>query len=190
MNFINKTTVYTHEVKQSKFIAHLIPFPLYEETLKNLKIEHPKARHFVVAFRYLNEFKQVIEHSSDDGEPKGTSGKPTLFVLQGNDLINSAVVIVRYFGGTKLGTGGLVRAYSDATNLVIENSILHEHKELIEKKISFDYTLVRLVEYESVTHEIEIVEKLFGENVIYTIKSAKKNISVFLQKLEREIEII
>lgn len=190
MNFVNKTTVYTHEVKQSKFIAHLIPFSQYEITLKDLKLEHPKARHFVVAFRYLNEFKQVIEHSSDDGEPKGTSGKPTLFVLQGNVLINSAVIIVRYFGGTKLGTGGLVRAYSDATNLVIQNSVVHEYKELIEKKISFDYTLVRLVEYASIAHEIEIVEKNFGESVIYTIKSTEKKMSVFLQKLEREIEIV
>ena len=62
------------------------------------------------AYRHLNEFEQIVENSSDDGEPKGTSGKPNLAVLAGNELINTAVIIVRYFGGIKLGTGGLVRA--------------------------------------------------------------------------------
>ncbi|MEJ2415034.1 MAG: YigZ family protein, partial [Sulfurimonas sp.] len=78
MQYIQKHYTCTLEVKQSKFIAHLIPYEFYETTLEQLKQEHPKARHFVTAFRYLNEFDQVVEHSSDDGEPKGTSGKPSL----------------------------------------------------------------------------------------------------------------
>ena len=59
--------------------------------LKMLKNEHPKARHFVVAYRYLNEFNQIVEHSSDDGEPKGCAGVPSLNVLRGNDMVNVAV---------------------------------------------------------------------------------------------------
>ncbi|MEJ2372826.1 MAG: YigZ family protein, partial [Sulfurimonas sp.] len=146
-------------MKQSKFIAHLIPYELYEITLEQLKQEHPKARHFVTAFRYLNQYDQIVEHSSDDGEPKGTSGKPSLMVLQGQELINTAVVIVRYFGGTKLGTGGLVRAYSDAVNQVIGEAELVEYEKEFRQKISINYADVRLVEYECESLGVQIVEK-------------------------------
>ncbi|MEA1983821.1 MAG: YigZ family protein, partial [Campylobacterota bacterium] len=77
MKYTDHSSTFTHEVKQSKFIAHFVPYSLYESTLETLKEQHPKARHFVTAFRYLNEFDQVVEGSSDDGEPKGTSGKPS-----------------------------------------------------------------------------------------------------------------
>ena len=147
--------------KQSKFIAHLMPYDSYAEVLNALKEAHPKARHFVTAFRYINEFDQVVEGSSDDGEPKGTSGRPTLSVLQGNELINVGVVIVRYFGGTKLGTGGLVRAYSDATNLAVEASTLHTYKKEKTIKISTSYSDMGKVEYALGQHEVKIVEKSF-----------------------------
>jgi len=90
------------EVKQSKFLSFILPITLLDKRLEALKSQHPKARHFIVAWRKLNEFEQILEYSTDDGEPKGTSGRPVLNVLRGVELINSAVIIVRYFGGTKL----------------------------------------------------------------------------------------
>jgi len=190
MKQVSQLTLYSHEVKQSKFIAHLMPFSLYENTLQRLKSQHPKARHFVVAFRYLNEFNQIVEHSSDDGEPKGTSGKPTLFVLQGNELINSALIIVRYFGGTKLGTGGLVRAYSDASNSVIREAELYEYRAVIYQSISFEYASIRMVEYECEIDSIEIVEKIFDAKTIYRVKATKDDMQQFLDKLQRVVKII
>ncbi|MDY0117842.1 MAG: YigZ family protein, partial [Sulfurimonadaceae bacterium] len=74
MKTLKKTHEATLEVKQSKFIAVLTPWSLFLTTLEELKSKHPKARHFVVAYRYFNEHRQIVEHSSDDGEPKGTSG--------------------------------------------------------------------------------------------------------------------
>ncbi len=189
MKQANELTNYTYEVKQSKFIAHLMPFSFYEETLQQLKNEHPKARHFIVAFRYLNEFNQIVEHSSDDGEPKGTSGKPTLFVLQGNELINTAVIIVRYFGGTKLGTGGLVRAYSEASNLVISKSALSEYRELFEHNISFEYSDIRMVEYECEVNKIKIIKKTFSAKTTYEIEATKADMELFLDKLQRVVEV-
>jgi len=177
------------EVKQSKFIAHLVPYDLYELTLNKLKEEHPKARHFVTAYRYLNEYSQVVEHSSDDGEPKGTSGRPSLMVLQGQNLINVAVIIVRYFGGTKLGTGGLVRAYSDAVNLVITNAALIEYKEEILKTIAFKYSDIRLVDYECGIYHITVIDKNFEDDALYTIKAAKEVMDAFLSKLQRVVEV-
>lgn len=190
MKFVNKHYSNTLEIKQSKFIAHLVPYSIYGKTLQELKKSHPKARHFVVAYRYLNEYNQIVEHSSDDGEPKGTSGKPTLMVLQGADMINSAVITIRYFGGTKLGTGGLVRAYSDATNLVLDSAVLYDYKEEIFKTISFLYTNIRKVEYECAESSIDIIEKFFENSTIYKIKSDKDSMKEFLSKVDRLVSII
>jgi len=189
MQYIKEHVSTTLEVKQSKFIAHLIPYTKYESTLKNLKFEHPKARHFVTAFRYLNEYNQIVEHSSDDGEPKGTSGKPSLMVLQGQDLINIAVIIVRYFGGTKLGTGGLVRAYSDAVNLVLDSAILIEYKKECVKIIEIEYSDVRFIEYECEINEITITEKKFETKVTYTLKAEEKNMDEFFKNVNRAVTI-
>ena len=163
MQLVNTHVTKTLEVKQSKFIAHLLPYSTYDKTLQSLKAQHPKARHFVVAWRYINEFDQIVEHCSDDGEPKGTSGKPTLAVLAGNGLINSAVIIVRYFGGTKLGTGGLVRAYSEACNGVIEEGSLSPYVKLKEYNFSVKYTDISLIEYRLEVNDILTKAKTFDE---------------------------
>lgn len=187
MKYTQDISSQTHEVKQSKFIAHLMPYSLYEKTLQKLKNEHPKARHFVTAFRYLNEYEQIVEHSSDDGEPKGTSGKPSLMVLQGQDIINAAVIIVRYFGGTKLGTGGLVRAYSDAVNLVLDRVDFCEYKKEIVKEIKISYSDVRFVDYSCEEFGVSIIEKNFETQVIYKLQAAEKNMQEFIEKVKRVI---
>ncbi|MDO8454628.1 MAG: YigZ family protein [Sulfurimonas sp.] len=190
MKYIDKIYTQTHEVKQSKFIAYLVPFSEFIATLEQLKISHPKARHFVVAYRYLNKFNQIVEHSSDDGEPKGTSGKPSLFVLQGLEMINCGVIIVRYFGGTKLGTGGLVRAYSDSVNLVLNLASFIEYKQETSITIYFEYSNIRMVEYECLTCGVDIVEKSFDAASIYKIKGIESNIKLFLEKLSRVVEVV
>ena len=190
MQYSKNISNYTHEVKQSKFIAHLLPIEIYETTLESLRLEHPKARHFVTAFRYMNEYGQIVEHSSDDGEPKGTSGKPSLMVLQGQDIINAAVIIVRYFGGTKLGTGGLVRAYSDSVNLLLQNSELFEYTKEISKTILIDYSDLRFIEYECEAFKIKIVEKSFDTKICYKIEADEKNMQEFLEKTQRLVEIL
>jgi uncharacterized YigZ family protein len=176
MKFVQEHTSQTLEVKQSKFIAHLVPYAVFAQTLSDLKEEHPKARHFVVAWRYMNEYDQVVEHCSDDGEPKGTSGKPTLAVLAGNGLINTAVIIVRYFGGTKLGTGGLVRAYSDACNLVIQNSELKDYVKLERYTFHVIYTDMSLIEYRLDELGISISEKEFDEDGVIIKANAEDSI--------------
>lgn len=189
MNYIDGIFTDTLEIKQSKFIAYLTPFSQYEKTLAELKQEHPKARHFVVAYRYLNEFNQIVEHSSDDGEPKGTSGRPSLFVLQGADLINTAAIVVRYFGGTKLGPGGLVRAYSDAINLSIQKAKLLEYKKEEEFDIRFEYSNIRMVEYECQELNIEIVQKSFDNQTLYRLRASKESMELFFKKMDRLVEI-
>ena len=111
--------------KKSKFIANFFYVENVEEAEKMIKETKKKyfdARHNCIAYRVVED-GQIIEKSSDDGEPSGTAGSPMLNILQKNNLANVLIVVTRYFGGILLGTGGLVRAYSDSLLKAIENSI-------------------------------------------------------------------
>ncbi|MEA3521811.1 MAG: YigZ family protein [Campylobacterota bacterium] len=182
----NTPLAQTLEIKQSKFIAHLVPYDKFATLLKKLKQEHPKARHFVTAFRYFNEHDQIVEGSSDDGEPKGTSGKPSLHVIQGNELINVAVIIVRYFGGTRLGTGGLVRAYSEAVNDVVEASELEPYEKLLEFSFTCKYHDLSRVEYFLAQEGVDRCHKDFGAcEVSCTIEASQEQLSTLKSALNR-----
>lgn len=189
MYFIKEEFTQTYEEKKSKFIAFLTPYGEFDSLMQRLRKEHPKARHFVYAYRYLNEFEQTVENSSDDGEPKGTSGKPTLAVLAGHELINCAVIIVRYFGGIKLGTGGLVRAYSDAANLVIDSAKLFKYEKTETLTINVDYSLLSKVEYILNNLNIIVSNKEFETNVKLTLLITKEQLENLKNELPREIKI-
>ena len=112
--------------KKSKFIANFFYIETVEqaeEIIKNTKKKYFDARHNCIAYRVVND-GQCVEKSSDDGEPSGTAGAPMLNILQKNGLANVLIIVTRYFGGILLGTGGLVRAYSDSLLKVIEKSTL------------------------------------------------------------------
>ncbi|MBO6890839.1 MAG: YigZ family protein [Roseibium sp.] len=127
------------EDRKSRFLAHLVPYDQFEQRLEELRKEHRKANHVVTAHRRLLADDRIEESGKDDGEPAGTSGMPTLRVLQGAELINCAVLIVRYFGGTKLGGGGLARAYSGAAQDAINNAELVPFQKLACRKVSTDF---------------------------------------------------
>ncbi len=175
----------TFEEKKSKFISHICPYSEFESLLKELKEAHPKARHFVYAYRYLNKYSQIVENSSDDGEPKGTSGKPTLATLQGKDIINSAIITVRYFGGIKLGTGGLVRAYSDSANLAIKEAEFLEYVEEEKYTFKISYSNLQRFEYLAKKHDIKILNKEFLEDVKVTCQTAKEKYNLFIKELNQ-----
>jgi uncharacterized YigZ family protein len=189
MHYVSQEYSNLYEIKKSKFFAHLIPYDQFQSCLDKLKTEHQKARHFVYAYRYLNQYDQIVENCSDDGEPKGTSGKPSLAVLSGANIINTAVIIVRYFGGIKLGTGGLVRAYGNSVKDVIDNSTLLEYVKQIEKKLILQYSQLSQVEYLLDKYNINILNKEFLNDVQITIKSSKENIQLLNDELQRDIKL-
>lgn len=127
------------EDRKSRFLAHLVPFDAFADRLEELRKDHRKSNHVVTAHRRLLDDDRVEESGKDDGEPAGTSGMPTLRVLQGAELINCAVLIVRYFGGTKLGGGGLARAYSGAAQDAISNAELVPFQRQGRRDISADF---------------------------------------------------
>jgi len=179
----------TYEIKQSKFIAHLLPFSDFETVMRRLRSEHPKARHFVTAYRYLNEHGQVVEGSGDDGEPKGTSGKPSLAVLAGHELIDAAIITVRYFGGTKLGTGGLVRAYTQAVSDAVAAAELCEYIPQERAEFTCSYSAVSQVEYLLAEEGVDAVEKTFGATkVAWSVSAGTEALAAFFARAGRLVE--
>ncbi len=170
---------HTLEIKKSKFIAHILPYSEFKNILAKLKQQHPKARHFVYAYRYLNEFNQIVQNSSDDGEPKGTSARPSLSVITGADIINTAVIIVRYFGGTRLGTGGLVRAYSQAVNEVCDISEFKTYEDLQTIDILITYSNLAKTKYKLEQLNINIINQNFDKNVTLTLQATQDKLDCF-----------
>ena len=174
INSIYQTQI---ELKKSKFISFLVPIDEFKKLHSKLKEEHFKASHIVYAYRKLNEFEQIVENSSDDGEPKGAAGNPTLSQLRGEELINCAILTVRYFGGTKLGVGGMIRAYSSSAREVILSAKLTEYVKLFEERICIDYNQQRQVEYHFKELAITSINREFLSNkVCYNIKVSQDTI--------------
>lgn len=153
--------------KKSKFIADLIPIETVQEAediIKEIRKKYHDARHHCIAYRILEE-NQIIEKSSDDGEPSGTAGAPMLNILQKNQLANVLIVVTRYFGGILLGTGGLVRAYSDALLKAIKESVLLKKVKGIEMLVKVDYANFDNFQYYSKNNNIFITNVEYGEEI-------------------------
>jgi uncharacterized YigZ family protein len=155
-----------YEVKKSIFISFLAPFSKFDNLKEKLKYEHPKATHIVYAYRKLNEFDQIVENQSDDNEPKGCAGQPTLAVLRGEDIINTALLTVRYFGGTKLGVGGMIRGYSSAAKGVIDIANFVEYEKRFLFEFETPYSLVNRYEHFLNSKNINFTDREFGANSV------------------------
>ncbi len=158
--------------KKSKFIANLIYVDAIERAeliIKDMKKKYFDARHNCIAYRVI-ENGRIIERSSDDGEPSGTAGAPMLTILQKNNLANVLVVITRYFGGILLGTGGLVRAYSESTLKAIEEATKIEKILGEELKVTLDYNNFENFKYYCKNNKITIVNSQYTENVVCKIE--------------------
>ena len=168
---IKEDTEYVLVEKKSKFIANLIKIENQkdaEEKIKILKKKYYDARHNCVAYRVIED-DTILEKSSDDGEPSGTAGGPMLNILQKNNLCNVLVVVTRYFGGILLGTGGLVRAYSDSLVGAIANAKKVSQIPGIEFEVTLDYNQFEKFQYYCKSNSIEITNTNYLDNIICKI---------------------
>lgn len=176
------TVYYTSvEEKKSTFLAYLCPIDRFDALHVKLKNDHPKAAHIVWAKRFLNEYRQIVENNSDDGEPKGTSGPPVLNVMRGFELVEVGILIVRYFGGIKLGTGGLVRAYGSSAKEVIAIATLNPFvfKEILTCKT--EYPLVPRFEHYTAQHNLHVKNRIFeNDGVVWEIELSEEEKKAFL----------
>lgn len=157
-------------VSNSRFIATLAPVFSVEEAkafVARIKEEFSDASHNVPAF-VVGHGPAVTAHCSDDGEPSGTAGRPMLAVLQGSGLGDAAVVVTRYFGGTKLGTGGLVRAYSDAVRAVLAETPRAAKVPTHTVMLALPYSLLEQVRLLVAAHHGRIEEETFAADVTLT----------------------
>ena len=138
---IEKPSVEEFKDRGSKFIAYACPIETTEDfkkLLQNLKKEHPKAVHHCFAYRIGTDGNNF--RVSDDGEPSGTAGRPILGQIDSKEITNTAVIVVRYFGGTLLGVPGLINAYKTATTLALQVVPVIQKQIEIKYSIQFDYT--------------------------------------------------
>ena len=174
--------------KKSKFIANLIKVESKEEAeekIKEIKKKYYDARHNCVAYRVLEEGK-VEEKASDDGEPSGTAGGPMLNILQKNNLSNVLIVVTRYFGGILLGTGGLVRAYSEALKKAIEESTLIMKASGIEMKLIVDYNNFEKFKYYCKNNNNSIISAEYLEKIECKIQMELEKKEKFIKDYENK----
>ena len=155
--------------KKSRFIADVFPVSSTEEAmeyLEKVKKQYWDARHHCWA--YVTGVENVQERCSDDGEPSGTAGKPILEVIRGQGLHNVLIVVTRYFGGTLLGTGGLVRAYTAASREGLSHSKFITRIYGFKLKISTDYTGLGKIQYLLAQKNIPLLDTAYTDSVEIT----------------------
>ena len=174
--------------KKSKFIANIFFVESVEEAenkIKETKKKYHDARHNCSSYRVIEQGK-IVEKSSDDGEPSGTAGGPMLNILQKRDLVNVVVIVTRYFGGILLGTGGLVRAYSDVTQNAIDEA---EKSQIVlgkEFEVKVDYSNLEKLKYYARTNNINISKIEYGNEITCILQISNQNTNKFIEDIEKK----
>lgn len=174
MKTIKETTTAEIIIKNSRFITTLIRINNEDDVLpiiNRLKKEQPKATHYCYA--YITENKKK---SSDDKEPSGTAGLPMLNILEKENLINILAVTTRYFGGIKLGAGGLVRAYSKSVKTTLEKAKMVELERGYQISITTSYSNQKELDY--LLKNYQITEKSYQEKITYIINIPKNDLNI------------
>ena len=161
-----------------------------ENKIKEVKKKYFDARHNCSSYRVIED-GSIIEKASDDGEPSGTAGGPMLNILQKNDLCNVVVIVTRYFGGILLGTGGLVRAYSDVTLKAIEEAKKIEITLGKEFEVKVDYSNLENLKYYCRKNNINITKTEYFDEVVCNFEIKNEDVVKFLEDIEkRNVNII
>jgi len=174
------------QVLNSRFIATAAPVFSVDEAkafVARIRAEFPDATHNVPAF-LVGHGASVIAHAGDDGEPSGTAGRPALAVLQGSGLGDVAVVVTRYFGGTKLGTGGLVRAYGDAVRAILEVLPRARKVQTHTLLVATPYPLFERVRLAVDAHGGQILDEEFAAEVTLTARFPMEQVPEFQAALQ------
>lgn len=185
MKTIETETSHEIIIKNSRFIAHLYQINQKEEVedkINHLKQKYKDATHFCYAYRFPHEQK-----ASDDAEPSGTAGIPILKVLEKQNLYYTLAVVVRYFGGIKLGAGGLVRAYTKAVTETLKQTKTKDLIEGYQIELTFPYEKQKKIDY--LLKEQPIINKIYKEQITYLAKIDKQILPLLLE-IEVDYHII
>lgn len=191
-NTIKENASYEIVEKKSKFIGNVFYIKTREEAeniIKEQKKKYHDARHNCWAYRVIEE-SSIIEKSSDDGEPSGTAGAPMLNILSKEDIVNTLVIVTRYFGGILLGTGGLVKAYSEATKLALKQAKITKIDDGFVYSVEIKYSDLESFKYFIKNNEINIIKEEYFENVILYLFVPKNKTNCFQKEKINNFNII
>jgi uncharacterized YigZ family protein len=171
--------------KHSRFIG--VGFPCqsldaFKRHKADLEREFPDASHICFAYKFFEQ-GQLQQRFSDAGEPSGTAGKPILMHIEGQDLIQVVVFVVRYFGGIKLGAGGLVRAYGNTAKQLLLEAETADYAPLIKVEVTLPYAEQNRLDYLARKHKAVIVNREFGEDLRVELELPEAEKSSFLDNL-------
>ncbi len=182
MYTIKDEVITNYLISKSEFITHLKPVKSVEEAkeyFSMLKEKYADATHNITA--YIIGKTGEAGHYSDDGEPSGTAGLPVLDVFRKNEITNFACVVTRYFGGIKLGAGGLVRAYSTAASQALKEAVIIPIIEYTRLQLTFNYSYLDIIENKLKNYEI--LNKQFSNNVSMTLNIPKTDVNSIINIL-------
>ena len=165
---IHSATLAEFEIKKSRFIGAIYRCPTQQQAVQHLNKlarEHPNANHLAFAWRIRQEDWFINERCHDAGEPSCTAGRPILAPLEGDNLINVVVGVIRYFGGVKLGTGGLTRAYGNAAKMVIEQAEFEPWVEMTAFEMEIEYSELQSLEYQLKQCQGQLLDQQFSDKV-------------------------
>lgn len=179
---IQQSFISEYEIKKSRFIGIISPCESERDAalqLNEIAQQNPQANHLAFAWKFRNADGSMNIRFHDAGEPSGTAGKPILSYLEGADLINCLIAVVRYFGGVKLGAGGLTRAYGQAAKQALEVAELLPW--VLQRQLQFvlDYPDMQQFEYELKKHQGMILEQQFQEQIRVIVQLPDNKANVF-----------
>lgn len=186
--YLKEEVTVRQEIKKSKFICVLARVKSVEELkalITRLKKDYPQASHYCSALK-----SGSLTHSSDDGEPSGTAGRPMLDVLLGSEGDDIGAVVIRYFGGTLLGKGGLVRAYSSSVALALEDAKWIVPRTLGFYKLETDYSISGKVESYLRSLNVEDLNVSYGNSALYTFFAPEDPTPGLQQRFSGQVEAI
>ncbi len=178
MYYVTESYTFEESIKKSRFISVIFPCTSDQVVLPQLKTlhaEHPHASHIAFAYR-IKTHEGIIYRFHDAGEPTGTAGKPIFQYIEGKDIVNVLIVVIRYFGGVKLGAGGLTRAYGHMAKQVIEISTLQPYVEMTTLQFTLDYERFQSFDYALKKVNGQIIEQVFAGQIhlIVTLPAEKQ----------------
>lgn len=177
--------------KQSKFYGYAFPISDIESvksSIDSLKKMHHSARHFCYAYQI--GVQDLVYRVNDDGEPRNSAGIPIYGQIQSFDLTNILIVVVRYFGGTKLGVGGLVSAYKECAKLTIESNTIITKEITIKIQVKFDYLLMNKVMRVIKEHNLEILNQQMHTSCVFELLTTRQNNDIVCDQFKRHLGIV
>ena len=167
MYCVRSSSTAEETIRKSRFISHMVPVSEpgdMNSVLRHLSAKHPSASHIAFAFR-IRTASGIVSRFFDAGEPAGTAGRPIHQHLEGKDIINCILAVIRYFGGIKLGAGGLSRAYGNTTRLAIESNQLIPFVEYCKIRVTIEYSQLQQLEYWLKKRKATIESRSYTESI-------------------------